>query len=98
VPKKGLRAEVLLVFPVSMVKRIPLKQKRKEYVILRNLNFPVNIGKSEHSSALENGRKWQEKSAVGALLRLAPRRTRLLCRTPSMAQPGFAESACAEVL
>jgi hypothetical protein len=58
VPKKGLSAEVLLFFAVLMVKRIPLKRKRKESSKTPILSFCIDTVKSDVSLAVKNGRKW----------------------------------------
>jgi hypothetical protein len=58
VPKRGLRPGVLLFFPLFMVKRKPLRHKRKRHLFFGNLSFAVSIGKTELPMTLRNGRKW----------------------------------------
>jgi hypothetical protein len=58
VPKRGFGTWVLLFFPFFMVKRKPLKHKRKQPLFFGNLSFGVNNGKSELPMTLKNGRKW----------------------------------------
>jgi hypothetical protein len=58
VRKGGFGTRALLFFPFFMVKRKPLKHKRKQHLFFGNLSFGVNNGKSEMPMTLKNGRKW----------------------------------------
>jgi len=54
--------KVLLFSPIFIVKRKPLKHKRKQHLFFGNLSFAVNNGKSELPMTLKNGRKWKDGS------------------------------------
>ncbi len=46
------------LFSVFIVKRKPLRQKRKQHLFFGTLSFAVSFDESELPMTLKNGRKW----------------------------------------
>ena len=58
VRKGGFGTRALLFFSNFIVKRKPLRHKRKQYLFFGNLSFAVNFDESELAMILKDGRKW----------------------------------------
>jgi hypothetical protein len=46
------------LFSVFILKRKPLRHKRKQHLFFGTLSFAVNFDESELPMTLKNGRKW----------------------------------------